>query len=167
MSKQIMISDGSICLVDDADYERLSKFNWYLHQGYARTNYALGEGKYKGVLMHRMIFSTAGTLGIDHANRNKLDNRRNNLRLATPSQNSANAKKRKGRSIYRGVEKVERLKQKPWKSIITHDGLHHHLGYFATEIEAAKAWDIAALKYHGEFASLNFPLDTGVAHLPQ
>ena len=93
-------------------------------------------------------------LVIDHINGNGLDNRRANLRLATVAQNAWNSKKRKSRSGYKGVcyDKAKRR----WRAAIVHHGRRIHLGYFKEKLEAAKAYDTAAIKYFGQFAHTNF-----------
>jgi hypothetical protein len=85
--------------------------------------------------------------GIDHINAN--------LRLATVAQNAWNSRKRKSRSIFKGVCFI-RDKQK-FRACIWANRKRHHLGYFDNEIDAAKAYDQAAKKLHKDFAVLNFP----------
>jgi hypothetical protein len=107
-------------------------------------------------------FSDGGSASnglVDHINTDSLDNRRANLRLATPSQNSCNSRRDKSNtySRYRGVSFSKR-KQK-WFAAIRANGKKMWLGYFETEIDAAKVYDDAAKKYHKEFAMLNFKED--------
>ena len=93
---------------------------------------------------------------IDHINHNGIDNRKANLRVATRAQNNRHTKKRiKSRSKYKGIYFDRR--DRVWYARITTNGKTKHLGSFKDEIEAAKAYDEAARKYHGEFAGLNFP----------
>jgi hypothetical protein len=107
--------------------------------------------------MHRQIIRIPPGLLCDHINRNGLDNRSANLRPATVSQNLCNSAKRnaKTRSKYKGLEwdKVQRK----WKARIQINRRKIHLGSFNSETEAARAYDDAAKKYHGAFASFNFP----------
>ena len=96
-------------------------------------------------------------LVVDHINHNGLDNRKANLRIATRAQNSRYSKKTKNKfsSNYKGLY-FHRLERR-WRVRITENGRTRYVGQFKDEIEAAKAYDRAARKYHGEFASLNFP----------
>jgi hypothetical protein len=109
------------------------------------------------VSMHREIMNAPAGLLIDHRNRDTLDNRRNNLRLATYSQNGCNSKidKTKTTSKFRGVRFIKKTGK--WAANIRINGKKTWLGSFKTEIDAAKAYDAAAREYHGEFARLNFP----------
>jgi hypothetical protein len=92
---------------------------------------------------------------IDHINHNGLDNRKANLRLATPAQNSRNRRPvGRGSSQYKGVS--YRKTDGVFIADIRAGRKRIYLGCFKREIEAAKAYDTAAKKYHGEFASLNF-----------
>lgn len=111
------------------------------------------------ISMHRLIMNTPDGMDTDHINRDKLDNRRENLRVCTTSQNTANSKKQSvNTSGFKGVFSIEGAKgnAKKWKSKIEVKGSSIYLGSFNTAQEAAKAYDNAAVKYFGEFAKLNF-----------
>jgi len=148
MKKLILTNSIKIVLIDDEDYELISKYNWYLAGGYAATR--IGDDAC--VKMHQLILGSF----VDHKNRNKLDNRRTNLRFATGTQNNANRGKvgKSPTSQFKGVYLTEKGK---WKATITIKYKSRHLGYFATELEAAIVYDIAAQELFGEFALLNFP----------
>jgi hypothetical protein len=148
--------------VDPADYERLRKYEWLARKGknsfYARRRVPTGKAKKeKLVYMHQMVVKVPDGMVIDHINQEGMDNRSDNLRAATYSQNLCNRKKRSGAmySIYKGTHWHKNHKK--WLARITFEKKTIHLGYFPSEIEAAKAYDRAAIKYHGEFACLNFP----------
>lgn len=107
--------------------------------------------------MHRLILGldSRDTRLCDHKNGNGLDNRRANLRIATTSQNLANrGKTRRNTSGYKGVMWFKRKRK--WYARIRVSGKSVHLGYFDDPIDAAKAYDDAALKHFGEFAKTNF-----------
>lgn len=107
--------------------------------------------------MHRVIIEAPDEMFVDHINHNGLDNRRSNLRLATRSENTQNRRKisTKTRSRYKGLS-LHKERRKGWSARIRVKGKSKFLGFFADEIEAGKAYDRAARKYHGEFAVLNF-----------
>lgn len=142
-------------LIDEIDLDPIRDYNWCLNNGYL---YGV-NGKYIGQLFHRMIAERMGldlSNEIDHIDGDILNNKRNNLRSATHSQNMFNRKKQKNNtSGYRGVSWHKRAKR--WSAYIRYQKKLIHLGYFDGLIQAAKTRDRAALKYHGEFVRLNFP----------
>lgn len=157
MTRLLHLTQGKIAIVDTADYERLNQWKWaYHHKGYAMRTEKI-DGKQRTIFMHRQILQLAHGIMVDHINGNGLDNRRCNLRPSTSAENQYNRKPRKGRrSRYKGVSWVtERSK---WMAQIVADGKRTFLGYFNDDLEAALAYDKAALELHGEFARINFPL---------
>lgn len=92
---------------------------------------------------------------VDHINHNGLDNRRKNLRIATPTQNNANRLKTYGASIYKGVSWD--IKRRLWQVQIKINGKSFFLGGYQSEVEAAKQYDRVALFEFKEFACTNFP----------
>ena len=110
------------------------------------------------VLMHREIIGVPYGVQVDHIDHDGLNNTRGNLRLATHSQNNANRPRIWSSSGCRGVTIITKKRMgKLFIAKITRQNRHQHLGRFECPIEAAKAYDAAAIKAFGEFAILNFP----------
>lgn len=106
--------------------------------------------------MHRFIMDAPKGQQVDHINGNKLDNRKSNLRICSHSENLRNQRKPKdNKSGFKGVSWHKGAKR--WCAEIRSNGKRHHLGYFDTAEDAAKAYDIAATLIHGDYARLNFP----------
>src|ERR1700745_1514599 len=169
MSRRIPVTDPDhpnapyFAIVDDSNYEWLNQFKWcrttnsglYRHTIYAVRSVALpGESK----LMHKMITNYKRT---DHANGIGLDNRRENLRETTQSQNQANSHAtlsyggKPTSSKYKGVKKDSTTGR--WMVQVFKEGKQYWVGRFVNEEEAARAYDTKAKELFGEFARLNFP----------
>lgn len=148
---------GKYAIVDDADYDLVAGYSW---RGaisgnvfYAHTD-MLVDGKWRTVRMHRFILDAPPPQLVDHINRDGLDNRRENLRLATRRQNRQNAKQHSSSGYkYKGVRIARSGYQ--WQASISVDGRRISLGGHKTQWEAAQAYNYAAMKYFGEFARLN------------
>lgn len=160
--KKIPLTQGKFALVDDGDFERVSAFKWCFCNGYAtRKQHIRYDGKKrirKMVYMHRFIMETQDGLETDHRNRDKLDNRKENLRICTRNENGRNrtARGENNKSGYKGVSWSN--PNRKWRVYIKVNNNNMYLGYFNDIIEAAKAYDIAAKKYHGDYANMNFNL---------
>jgi hypothetical protein len=158
--RRIYIDDGKYTIVDERDYYTFSKYKWVL-SGDGNNWYAIGSMKIdtkttKVVSLHRLIMNAPKGVLVDHRNCNGLDNRRANLRFATYTQNVINRPKRPNTSSkYLGVH-LEKCCGK-WAAYIRINGKQTRLGRFENEIDAARERDRAAIKYHKEFARLNFP----------
>lgn len=147
---------------DDFDYKLVSEHRWFACKGqnsntiYARTAY-IKEGRYRSRLMHRLILlNTPRSLHIDHKNGNGLDNRRINLRICTPSQNSANQSIAKNNKTgCKGINKIIGKTKISYRAQITVDKKQINLGCFKSLKEAAAAYNEAAINYFGEFAKVN------------
>lgn len=141
-------------LVDADDAGRLRRHRWHLNAGgYAFTT--------DGVLMHRVVMGLepGDPRATDHINRNRLDNRKENLRVATHEQNAQNrTRNQRGSSQYRGVCWAPH--QERWKAYGVLAGRRHHLGYFDSEDEAgraAAAWRAAHMPYSDEGGLIDEP----------
>jgi Phage integrase, N-terminal SAM-like domain/AP2 domain len=137
------------CLIDRKDYEVVKDHRWYGYKR-GRTVYARSV---EGVFMHHLLVPGVKFSQVrDHIPRYGLDNRRGNLRPATDSQCMTNrTSKGSERGAYRGV----RFRWNKFEASIGHDGKSIYLGRFESREDAARAYNVAALKYHGEFAILN------------
>lgn len=158
MSACIPLTQDQVTLVDDEDFILLTKRKWCAWYNRSSSSYyaktALIEcGVKKVVSLHRYLLEVNDPkLHVDHINGDTLDNRRINLRVCTAAQNTKNHTKpnKFNKSGYRGVC-WSKDKQK-WKAYITAPvGKHKHLGYYDNIIEAAKAFNEAAIKHYGEF----------------
>ena len=158
MTKQIPLSQGKFAIVDDDVYEWASKYKWCAMRGNS-TFYALrGVGKrpnHKKVYLHRDIMDAQIGVQVDHINGDGLDNRRENLRLASNMENQRNRRlNANNTSGFKGVYwQVDKGK---WRARIEVDGNAIHLGYFDSKEDAALAYDASAIKNFGEFAKTNF-----------
>jgi hypothetical protein len=158
--KRIPLTRGKFALVDDDDYEDLSRFKWCTlvddGRAYACRQERQKDGRQKKVFMHRQIAGIGQSHEVDHVNGDGLDNRRSNLRPCTHAENMRNrTRHHNNKSGYKGVSRVSRKHVVKWRASIGLNGKHIHLGYFATKVAAAKAYNTAALKYFGHFAQLN------------
>jgi hypothetical protein len=156
--KKIKLTQGKFALVDDADFDWLNQWNWYAqkHQyGNFRAMRSRGSRKNHQVLyMHRVIMDAPKGIDVDHRNLNTLDNQRDNLRLATRSQNLQNTRKRPNKSSkYKGVSWHNIGKK--WQARIAINKKALYLGLFESEMDAAKEYNACATKYFGEFARIN------------
>ena len=159
--KLIPLTQGEFAQVDNDLFDDLNKFKWCIQRG-RNTSYAIssiGHGKLsRRIYMHRLIMELRDqSLFIDHKDRNGLNNQIKNLRICTASQNSMNRTSSVGNSTFKGVS----YRDGGYNSQIKVGGSLIIIGKFSDEIEAAKQYDKAAIKYHGEFACLNFPKKSG------
>ena len=159
--KIIPLTQGKFAMVDDADFERLNQWKWYANwdgfNWYAKRNIKTQKGK-TVLFLHKAVFGpVVDGYEVDHRNGDTLDCRNQSLRQCTGSQNCANRRNHKlGKSGFRGVI-FRNGRPKPWIASIGSRSIcnYESLGSFKTAIEAAKAYNVAALKRYGEFSILN------------
>ena len=158
--KTIPLGKGHVAIVDDEDYERLSKFHWFSYKGNSTTyaqRHKIGiprNGSRPLILMHREIMHVSDPkVMVDHKDGNGLNNQRSNLRICTNGQNKQNGTVYKNsKTGFRGVTYRKDLNK--FRSKISFNGKEIHLGYFDTALEAAQVRDRKALELHGEFARM-------------
>jgi len=162
---ELPLTKGRVSKIDLEDVSWVSKNNWHIAvRGYAACRRQV-DGRSKIILLHREIVIRSGQTipegsYVDHINGDTLDNRRCNLRVATPSQNSANrhheTRRRRRDPGHRGVCFAPELhKSKPWMAYISRNYKRHHLGYFSTPEEAASAHREAALRLSEGFSNFH------------
>ena len=164
--RKIFLGEGLYTIVDLSDYYLLSIFRWSAKRD-RRNLYAvrfLNEPDKRATIvsLHRLILNSPPNLLVDHKNGHTLDNRRENLRLATHSQNVQNKCKTQSKTSSKYIGVCLEKRRGRWEVRIRHQGKAIWIGRFINEIDAAKAYDAAAKKYHGEFARLNFPEESNV-----
>ena len=145
-----------VAIVDAADYERVSQHRWCCDKA-RNTFYARAWIGGRMVRLHTFLVSPPPGMMADHRNGDGLDNRRENLRVATASQNGANRHRTRGTSRYLGVCWSEQKQR--WRALISDGTKRLAIGVFRSELEAAQAYDRKATEIHGEFARLNFPTE--------
>jgi len=154
--KEIALTQGKVALVDDEDFVWLNKFKWHVSR---KRNLYYAQRKIGGkhIKMHQFILPPVSGYETDHKDGNGLNNQKKNLRYATNSQNQANVKKRQNQpNGFKGITEDKRARVKRWVAFINKNGEKHYLGYHETPVEAAQAYDRAAVELFGEFAKTNF-----------
>ena len=167
--KEIKVGKTRVAIVDDADYEAVAAFKWSFTGRYA-CRHCSGYA----ILMHRALLECPDDKEVDHINGDGLDNRRVNLRVCTRLENAKNrGKSGHNTSGYCGVyfdqfgvtEGRKFVRAKPWRAELNANKKRYRLGYFFSPVDAARAYDKAALEHHGAFARLNFPVPGAFAFL--
>lgn len=146
---------GIKILIDREDMDFILQYHWYpLWSRNKERVYFTTKKNRKSFFLHRLIIGAIGKINVDHINGDTRDNRKVNLRLCTASQNNMNMKTpKRNTSGYRGVSWHKSFKK--WAAYITINYKLKYLGAFDNKEAAALAYNEAAVKYHGKFASLN------------
>jgi hypothetical protein len=145
-----LLNTDKVAIIDGNSFEKIKSYRWRLSK--AGNGYAVASHGTKQISMHRVILNPSQKIHIDHINGDGLDNRIENLRLCTHGQNMSNRKLHKNNtSGYKGVN----WESEKWRATIYRNGKKISLGCFDDILDAAKAYNKAALKYYGEFAKLN------------
>lgn len=160
MSKLIPLygkyGQGKFALIDDDLADHISQHRWNLMPDGCPARRVRSQGKIQCEFMHHLVLARKPGLLIDHVNRRRSDNRRENLRYATPGENACNNSMNIGNtSGYTGVGWYPRHKK--WISHIMSNKVNYTIGYFESKEEAAIAYNIRAQQLHGAFAHLNDP----------
>jgi hypothetical protein len=147
---KITLSKGKFAWIDLADFTLVCRFKWYAVQVDGKWWYA-ATGKGSSIKMQHLIL---GVNYVDHIDGNGLNNRRSNLRPSSPAENGKNRKKQRGKtsSPFKGVSKHG----EKWQASIQADGEQKYLGVYDDPVAAARAYDLAAIKYHKTHAHTNF-----------
>ena len=151
----ISTENGAEITVDDCDLALTAAHRWHIsHNGYAVRRVREHQGPKRVIYLHREILGQVAFLDIDHADGDKLNNSRRNLRVATRTLNNANSKARVGcSSRYKGVALIKKTGR--WWAYINKNRKRSSLGTYADEAAAACAYNAAAISIFGEFARLN------------
>lgn len=159
--KTIKLTNGRYTIIDDSDFEYVSKYIWYMAGEYVARykTYRIVDGKRKmeHLYLHRELLGCSEEMLVDHINRDTLDNQRSNLRLCTSSQNNTNRGVMKNNtSGYRGVSlKVQEGRVPKWVAAIRINKKLKTLGHFINKKDAALAYNQKAKELFGSFAVLN------------
>lgn len=153
--KEIPLTRGYVALVDDEDYERVSRLKWHVkQQGNNDTVYAAHTDPktYKTIRLHRFVLDAQDHEVIDHRSGDGLDCTRSNLRRCTSAQNQQN--RRKSKNSTASVMGISRSGNR-WKAEIRANHKRIYLGSFDTQEAAGEAYRKASIEHHGEFSSFN------------
>jgi len=169
----IPLTNGGVTVIGICDWDKVAGFRWAeskaknRRSGYviarlvARVDRKLKIVEPNIISLHRFIMSFPKDQFVDHIDGDTLNNTRPNLRIVTARQNTINSRKIRNinkifpSSVFKGVTKRERGIT-AFESHITVNGKYKYLGRYKLEIDAARSYDKAALKYFGEYARLNF-----------
>jgi HNH endonuclease len=153
---EIKLTQGKVALIDDEDYDRISRYNWMASNEHG-VWYAVAKIKKNGIWtnlkMHRFLMSAKEDEIVDHRDHDGLNNQKANLRRCTQSQNLSNQRKTRGISKYKGL--YFRKECNLWYAGAKSGNIRLRRGGFSSEEAAALAYNEIARELHGEFACLN------------
>lgn len=155
MSKRIKLTKGMFAIIDDEDFEIVSKMRWHAKKC-GNHHYAAASPTYRGpsIYLHRLVMKAPKNLLVDHVNSNTLDDRKSNLRLCAKHQNLANRGLQKNNTVgFKGV--CFHGKSKTWNARVKFRGKSISVGYHKTPEEAARHYNLKVKELFGEFAFFN------------
>lgn len=138
-------------IIDDEDYDKIKNYRWNANYDNHKNSFRIKTAS--GLRLHRIIMNAKNGEYVDHIDGNILNNRKSNLRICTLAENNRNKSKsnKKMTSKYKGVT----FQSGKYRVRIRYNNKYLSIGMFDTQDKAAIAYNIAALKYYGEFAKLN------------
>ena len=152
--KTIQLTNGGEAFVDDEDYSLLSRHKWRKMKNNNVWYVVAPFTSNSKITMHKIVMGSKAGYIVDHIDRNGLNNQKSNLRFSTASHNAMNSRKHPNcSSKFKGVYWCP--SHGTWMSYIVANKKKHYVGSFKSELEAARAWNNAAKKFHGQFAYLN------------
>lgn len=161
---QIPLTQGKVALVDDKDFELVSKYKWSAGKHgrrdgeYCAMSHKKVNGKYRTIRMHSLIMNPPKGFVVDHINHDPLDNRRDNLRICTTKQNRHNSREASNSvSGYKGISRhsTENDRYVYWRVRFMVNGQNKSFGVFKNLQEAIRVYNEAVRKHHGEFAVIH------------
>jgi len=162
MAREVPLTQEKVAIVDDADFARVMEHRWCAMRNrsnwYAVRGGSTEDGKRRLLSLHRFLLEAGPDQEVDHRNGNGLDCRRTNLRLCTRGQNARNSRRpRDNTTGYKGVALIKKTGR--YVAQISVERRHFYLGVFDSAEEAARSYDEAARRLHGEFARVNCPFE--------
>lgn len=156
---KLTASSGETFIIDREDYDKIKDLKWTSYSSYRKSkkylrSHTFKNGVNKTHLLHRIVTDAPKGMEVDHINGDTFDNRKANLRVCTHAENVRNSKpNNRNTSGYKGVRFYKRNKK--WGAAIRSNEKRLFLGLHSTKEDAARAYNLAAIKYFGDYAWLN------------